>query len=264
MKTGLPTSEIYKQVASRIIKARFDVKAINPISNEYPEWGLVEAYQVQRHVNQARRNKGGRVVGYKIGLTSKAVQEQLGVDQPDYGELFSDMERLSGSNIDCSKLIAPKAEGEIAFVFRNDLDKKDLTFVEMMSEVEFFMPVVEIVDSVITDWKIKLVDTVADNASSALYVVGNKIFNPRGVDFSMIELRIKAEGMTDVCGKGTACLGNPLLATWWLAKKMIDLGTPIRKGNLVLSGALAPMVNLTSGISLEFEFLGLDRLIINT
>lgn len=264
MKKGLPSLEAYEQVVSKIIKARSDVNSINPISDEFPEWGLVEAYQVQQLVNQARRNAGGRVVGYKIGLTSKAVQNQLGVDQPDYGELFADMERLSGSNVDCSKLIAPKAEGEIAFVFRNDLDKKDLTFVELMSEIDFFMPVVEIVDSVVTNWKIKLVDTVADNASSALYVVGNKKFSPCGIDFSMLELCIKAKGMTDIHGKGVACLGNPLLATWWLARKMIDLGTPISKGHLVLSGALAPMVNLTPGINLEFDFLGLDKIIINT
>lgn len=256
------SQEEFNAVAQRIIQARKDACATGPISADYPHFGMDDAYAIQQLVNRDRQDKGGRVVGYKIGLTSAAVQQQLGVDQPDFGVLFADMERRSGDVIDCSQLIAPKAEGEIGFVFKNDLDSKDLTFVEMLTEIDFFMPVVEIVDSVVRDWKINIVDTVADNASSALYLVGNKRFDPAGVDFSQLRVSIKAEGCEPVCGTGAACLGNPLTATYWLVRKLIDLGAPVKKGHLVLSGAMAPMVNIKPGVAFSFSFDQLDELVL--
>lgn len=252
----------FNAIAQRIIKARADACATGPISADYPHFGMDDAYAIQQLINRARQDRGGRVVGYKIGLTSTAVQQQLGVDQPDFGVLFADMERCSGDVIDCSKLIAPKAEGEIGFVFKNDLDRKDLTFVEMLAEIDFFMPVVEIVDSVVRDWKINIVDTVADNASSALYLVGSKRFDPAGVDFTRLHVSIKAEGCEPVSGTGASCLGNPLIATWWLVRKLIELDTPVRKGHLVLSGAMAPMVNIKPGVDLRFNFEQLDELVL--
>lgn len=257
------SQEEFNAVAQRIIKSRTDACAIGPISADYPHFGMDDAYAVQQLVNRDRLEKGGRVTGYKIGLTSAAVQQQLGVDQPDYGVLFADMERRSGELIDCSRLIAPKAEGEIGFIFKNDLDRKDLTFTEMLAEIDCFMPVVEIVDSVVRDWKINIVDTVADNASSALYMVGSTRFDPAGVDFTRLSVAIEAEGSEPVRGTGAACLGNPLNATWWLARKLVELGTPIKKGHLVLSGAMAPMVNIKPGMQLKFSFDQLDELLLN-
>ncbi|MBR9829543.1 MAG: 2-keto-4-pentenoate hydratase [Oceanospirillales bacterium] len=257
------SQEEFNAVAQRIIKARADTCATGPISADYPHFGMDDAYAVQQLVNRDRLEKGGRITGYKIGLTSEAVQQQLGVDQPDYGVLFADMERRSGELVDCSQLIAPKAEGEIGFVFKNDLDCKDLTFTELLAEIDCFMPVVEIVDSVVRDWKINIVDTVADNASSALYLVGSRRFDPAGVDFTRLTVAVEAEGMDTISGTGAACLGNPLNATWWLARKLIDLGTPIKKGHLVLSGAMAPMVNIRPGEQLKFSFEQLGDLVLN-
>jgi 2-keto-4-pentenoate hydratase len=257
------SQEEFNAVAQRIIKARTDVCATEPISADYPHFGMDDAYAVQRLVIRDRVQKGGRITGYKIGLTSEVVQKQLGVDQPDYGVLFADMERRSGEFIDCSQLIAPKAEGEIGFVFKNDLDRKDLTLTEMLAEIECFMPVVEIVDSVVHDWKINIVDTVADNASSALYVVGHKRFDPNGVDFTELKVNIDCEGLSSLSGTGAACLGNPLTATWWLARKLFELGTPIQKGHLVLSGAMAPLVTLHPGMSCSFNFKSLGKIMIN-
>lgn len=254
------SQEEFNAVARRIIKARTNASATGPISADYPHFGMDDAYAVQQLVNRDRLENGGRITGYKIGLTSTAVQQQLGVDQPDYGVLFADMERRSGELIDCSQLIAPKAEGEIGFIFKNDLDRKDLTFTEMLAEIDCFMPVVEIVDSVVRDWKINIVDTVADNASSALYMVGSTRFDPAGVDFTRLSVAIEAEGSVAVRGSGAACLGNPLNATWWLARKLVELGTPIKKGHLVLSGAMAPMVNIKPGMQLKFIFDQLDEL----
>ncbi len=257
------SQEVFNAVAQRIIKSRTDACATGPISADYPHFGMDDAYAVQQLVNRDRLEKGGRITGYKIGLTSEAVQQQLGVDQPDYGVLFADMERRSGEQIDCSQLIAPKAEGEIGFVFKNDLDLRDLTFTEMLAEIDCFMPVVEIVDSVVRDWKINIVDTVADNASSALYLVGERRFDPAGVDFTRLGVAIEAQGMDTLSGTGAACLGNPLNATYWLARKLVELGTPIRKGHLVLSGAMAPMVNIKPGTQLRFRFDQLGELLLN-
>lgn len=251
----------FNAVAQRIIRARADACAIDPISAEYPQFDMDDAYAIQKRVNAARIANGSRVVGYKIGLTSKAVQEQLGVGQPDYGVLFADMELLQGESVDCSQLIAPKAEGEIGFAFKNDIDRSDLSFMELQAEIDFFFPVIEIVDSVVRDWKIGIVDTIADNASSARYMVGAKTFTPRGVDFGAIELNVSAP-QGEVKGRGSACLGNPLLATHWLVKKLNELNVPIKRGQIVLSGAMAPMVPITPGCEIGFDFVGLERLVL--
>jgi len=249
----------YDAIARSIVEGRANARAIAPISAQFPHFDMADAYAIQQRVNAARLAQGGRVVGYKIGLTSKAVQGQLGVDQPDYGVLFADMERTEGQVIDCSRLIAPKAEGEIGFSFRNDLDSTDITFMELLAEIDFFFPVIEIVDSVVRDWKIGIVDTVADNASSALYQVGAKRFDPNGVDFAALQLSIAApQGRIE--GQGAACLGNPLYATWWLVKKLNELQVPVKRGQIVLSGALAPMVSIEPNSEIAFEFAGLDRL----
>lgn len=250
----------YTAVAELIIQGRETAVAVDPFSTKFPELTVDDAYQIQSIVNQRRLEGGARVVGYKIGLTSKAVQQQLGVDQPDYGVLFSDMEVLSGEPIDCRGLIAPKAEGEIGFCFKNDLDSENLTFMELLSAIDYFFPVIEIVDSVVADWKIGIVDTIADNASSALYMPGKRFFSPQGVDFESLSVAIHSNDEYVAGGKGSACLGSPLLSAYWLVKKLIELNTPIRKGQIVLSGALAPMVNLISGKQYSFRFEGLDEI----
>ncbi len=252
----------FNAVAQRIIKARAEACAIDPISSEYPNFDMDDAYAIQKRVNAQRIAEGGRVVGYKIGLTSKAVQEQLGVGQPDYGVLFADMELRQGEVLECSQLIAPKAEGEIGVVFKNDIDRPDLTLMELQAEIDFFFPVIEIVDSVVRDWKIKIVDTVADNASSARYMVGAKTFSPRGVDFADLALTISGAPQGEIKGVGKACLGNPLYATHWLVKKLYELEVPIKRGQIVLSGAMAPMVPITPDAEIAFDFAGLERLLL--
>ncbi|MBR9867666.1 MAG: hypothetical protein GYB20_10835 [Oceanospirillales bacterium] len=254
------SSNQYTTVAESIIQGRKTATAIGSISAEYPQLTIDDAYQIQSIVNQCRLAEGARIIGYKIGLTSEAVQQQLGVDQPDYGVLFSDMEVLSGEPVNCGGLIAPKAEGEIGFCFKENLDRENLTFMELLSAIDYFFPVIEIVDSVVADWKIGIVDTIADNASSALYMPGKRFFSPKGVDFEALEVAIHSNNECVASGRGAACLGSPLLSTFWLAKKLIELNTPIQKGQIVLSGALAPMVNLIPGKQYSFSFEGLDEI----
>jgi 2-keto-4-pentenoate hydratase len=253
-------TEKYLSAVSNICNSRTSVQPMEPISLLYPEFEIDDAYQIQKLINQKRVEGGGRIVGYKVGLTSDAVQQQLGVDQPDFGTLFADMELINGQSVNANSLIAPKAEGEIGFCFKQDLNSPNLTILEMLSAIDFFFPVVEIVDSVVKDWNIGIVDTIADNASSALYMTSLRTFSTKGVDFASLSVEIDMHGKCVAKGKGSACLGNPLLSTYWLVRKLISLGTPICKGQIVLSGALAPMIDLVSGVELKFKFNGLDEI----
>jgi 2-keto-4-pentenoate hydratase len=205
-----------------------------------------------------RLEQGDRLIGRKIGLTSLAVQRQLGVDQPDYGMLFDDMAVPDGWEVSRRRLIQPKVEAEIALVLGRDLDDEQITVVDVIRAVDFALPAIEIVDSRIVDWKIGILDTIADNASSGLYVVGG---SPRKLD----GLELRACSMKMHCGKqevstglGAACLGDPLSATWWLAKTMAGVGRPLRAGDTVLSGALGPMVTVKWGEVYEAQISGLS------
>ena len=160
-------------IAEELIQARRTCQPIAPISQRYEGLTVEDAYAIQTLVGDKRVEDGGRIIGYKVGLTSEAVQQQLNVNEPDFGLLFADMEIRKDQNLDRHSMIAPKAEGEIGFVFNRDIEEADITLSELKSAIDYFFPVVEIVDSAIADWKITLVDTVADNASSALYVPGD-------------------------------------------------------------------------------------------
>jgi len=252
-----------KAIAEELYAARDTLVPVPPITARHDNLTVDDAYAIQTVGGDMRLARGERIVGYKVGLTSESVQQQLGVNEPDFGLLFASMEVAPNQILDTSQLISPKAEGEIGFVFNRDIEHADITLTELKSAIDYFFPVIEIVDSAIANWKITLIDTVADNASSALYMPGNSWFDPRGIDFASLEVNIRS-GDDEVSGCGSACLGNPLYSTLWLVRKMVSLGRPIRRGQVVLSGALAPMVTLQSGMSVEFEFKGLETLVLNT
>ncbi len=200
---------------------------------------------------------GRRLVGRKIGLTAKAVQTQLGVDQPDYGMLFADMAYSDGEEVPMSRLIQPKIEGEIAFVLGRDLDHESLTIADVLGAVDYAVAAFEIVDSRIADWKIKILDTIADNASSGLYVLGSQPKKLDAFDPWACGMVIEHKGEPISTGAGAACLGNPLTATTWLAKKMVEVGRPLKAGDTILSGALGPMVPVAAGGAYELNISGL-------
>jgi len=187
------------------------------------------------------------VVGLKVGLTSRAVQQQLGVDQPDFGVLFDDMEHLDGDTIPMARLIQPKVEAEVALVVGADLAGETLSWSEFLRGLAYALPALEIVDSVIQDWKITLVDTVADNASSALYVLGNQPVDVGRLDLGALGMQMGINGQTVSVGTGAACLGHPLRAAYWLARTMAERGQSLKAGQVILSGALGPMVPLQAG-----------------
>ena len=243
--------------ASVLAEARRLARPCCPISQRFGIQTLEQAYAIQELNTQRRLNAGARLVGRKIGLTSIAVQQQLGVDQPDFGMLFADMEYIDGAEIDASRLIAPKAEGEIAFVLGKDLSQADVSMAELMGAVEYVLPALEIVDSAIENWQITIADTVADNASAACYVLGKTPTRLHQVDLSLEGMVLRKNREIAALGVGAACLGHPLEACLWLARTMVQVGRPLKAGDVLLSGALGPMVPVQAGDSLE---LSLTRL----
>jgi len=218
---------------------------------------VAAAYAVQQELAQIRLAAGAHVVGRKIGLTSAAVQNQLGVEQPDFGVLFADMDVSDLDEVPMAGLLQPRIEAEVAFVLGADLADGDLGPDQIRAAVAYAVAALEIVDSRVAGWDITIADTVADNASSARFVLGARrvgldAFEP--VD-AVMELSVDGEVVSR--GTGVACLGDPLLALAWLARATRDFGDPLRAGQVVLSGALGPMVPVRPGIAVTATVSGL-------
>ena len=241
------SNEPIERAALAIREARATRKAIAQVSRTFQLSGVETAYRVAELNVQARLADGHRIVGKKVGLTSLAVQKQLGVDQPDFGVLFEDMEYLSGADIPMSRLIQPKVEAEVAFVMAADLGTTAPTWSEFLRAVAYALPALEIVDSAIADWKITFFDTVADNASSALYVLGDQPVSVGSLQLAELKMTMRRGDTVVSEGVGSACLGHPLRAAWWLARTMAERGQPMRAGEVVMSGALGPMVPAATG-----------------
>ncbi len=247
------------EAAAALAKARAERKPCGRVSELHDVLTLDAAYAVQEINTRAAIESGRRLVGRKIGLTSLAVQQQLGVDQPDFGMLFADMEYHDGDTLDCSRLIQPKAEGEIAFVLGRDLPNEDTTLGELLRAVAYMLPALEIVDSAIADWRITLIDTVADNASSGLYVLGKHPVRLNAQDLELEGMLLRQNGSLVSSGVGAACLGNPINACLWLARTMAEAGRPLQAGDVLLSGALGPMVAVGPGDTLHMRLTRLGE-----
>lgn len=233
--------------ASRLGEASRTSTPCPPVRDLIGRDDVATAYEVQEFGTRARIGAGARVVGRKIGLTSPAVQAQLGVDQPDFGFLFDDMAYADGDVVKADAVMQPRAEAEIAFVLKSDLAAGDLDLAQVREAVDHAVAALEICGSRIENWDISFGDTVADNASAGAYVLGSKRltlaeFEPRDAVMSM-----EVNGETVSTGTGAACLGDPLEAVAWLARTSRDLGQPLRAGQVILSGALGPMYAIAPG-----------------
>lgn len=218
-----------------------------------PEADLATAYAVQQINVDRAVSAGRRISGRKIGLTSTAVQAQLGVDQPDYGVLFADTEVMDGIELDGSRLLQPRAEAEVALVLERDLDRDQHSVVDVLDAVAYALPAIEVVDSRIAAWDITIIDTIADNASCGLYVLGTRPVPLGDLDLRTLPMTMQIEGEVASTGTGAACMGHPLHAARWLADVMARLGTPLRAGECLMTGALGPMQPIGPGAVIEAD-----------
>ena len=252
----LASAEVIERAARRLYDARENHAACEPIRDLLSDTDVAGAYAVQ-FANASRWTAAGRrIVGRKIGLTSAAVQKTMGIDRPDFGTLFVDMEVLDGEMVSAGRLLQPRVEGELAFVLRSGLQEAAPSIADVIRAVDFVLPAIEIVDSRIRDWDVRIVDTVADNASSGLYVLGVRPVRPDNIDMRMCGMVIEQNGEVASTGAGIACLGHPLHAVRWLAGMMVEMGQPLSAGDIVLSGALGPMVAVVAGDGIEVRISG--------
>jgi len=249
----LGSSEQY-EVAEKLFKAERDKLPIGPLSEGYAHFCDEDAYTVQFLNAERLIKKGSRLVGYKVGLTSREVQNHFQVFQPDFGHLFSSMVVSENDGIDLDSLIQPKIEAELAFVMKADLAGPELTLVDTLRAVDVVMPALEIVDSRIRNWEIKAVDTIADNGSSARFVLGGRQCPIDKIDLPMVGMALSVNGEVRVTGAGAAVLGNPLNAITFLANELGRLGKGLFAGQIVLSGAMGAMLTVEPGASYLAEF----------
>lgn len=243
--------------ADRLIEATRSSTPCGPVRDLLGETDIDLAYAVQQQLTDRRLAEGARIVGRKIGLTSPAVQQQLGVDRPDFGVLFEDMDVTALDEVPSDRLLQPKAEAEIAFVLSADLDSDDLDLATVRAAVGHAVAALEIVDSRVAGWDIKITDTVADNASSGLYVLGSQTLTLDEFEPIDATMRMYVDDELVSEGNGAACLGDPLNALLWLARTAREFGQPLRAGQVVLSGALGPMVPAPPGVTVRAEISSL-------
>lgn len=256
--------DLRDQAVRRLQHAQDERTPCLPVRDLLPEQDLAAAYAVQSAIIGDRTAAGARVVGRKIGLTNPKVQTQLGVDQPDFGILLDDMACPLDQPVDITRLLQPKIEAEIAFVLAADLDQPVVTEGDVILATDYVVAALEIVDSRIAAWDISIVDTIADNGSSGLFVLGatrttlttddpdTRLETPKGtpvLDLSLVTMTMTRGGLPVSDGTGADCLGNPVTAVAWLANNARAHGSPLRAGDIVLSGALGPMVPVIPGAS---------------
>ncbi len=250
-------SSVVEQAAARLRAAEADKVPCAPIRDLIGPGDLVGAYAVQEANVRLAEAQGRRVVGRKIGLTSRAVQMQLGVEQPDYGVLFADMAIADGEQVALGRVLQPKVEAEVAFVLERDLPHADTIISDVIAAVAYALPAIEIVGSRIAGWDIGIVDTIADNASSGAFVLGTVPVRLDRVDLRLCGMAMFRGGEPVSVGAGAACLGHPLNAATWLARTMAAAGRPLKAGDILLSGALGPMVGVRPGDVVQARIEGL-------
>lgn len=243
---ALDNSTIGK-ISEKLIEAADALKPIEPLKAAHPEMTIEDAYKIQLATVKSMTGRGARVVGKKIGLTSKAMQDMFGVKDPDYGHLFDKMLAMEGEAIELSSMIQPRVEGEIAFILEKGLKGPGVTVADVLRASAGAMAAIEVIDSRIKDWKIKIEDTVADNASGGALVLGGKIVPLSGLDLRYLGMVIEKNGHILATGAGAAVLGHPAQAVAWLANNLSKYGVELCEGEIILSGAITGAVKVEKG-----------------
>lgn len=254
------TKEKITQFGDALYDALRTRTTIEPLTEQAPEIEIEDAYQVSLRMLERRLADGESMIGKKIGVTSKVVMDMLNVRQPDFGYLTDTMVYGHGAEVAASNsLIQPKTEGEIAFILKDDLKGPGVTNADVIAATDFVMPCFEIVDSRIRDWQIKIQDTVADNASCGVIVLGDKAVSPLEVDLGTCGIVVELNGEIISTGAGAAAMGSPVNCVAWLANTLGRFGIELKAGEVILSGSLVPLQSVAPGDSMHMEIGGIGQ-----
>jgi 2-keto-4-pentenoate hydratase len=245
------------ELAADLAQAERSRVAMAPLTDAHADIDVVDAYEIQLINIRQRVAEGARVVGHKVGLSSKPMQQMMGVDEPDYGHLLDEMAVYEDTPVKAERYLYPRVEVEVAFLLKTDLPGKDCTEQDVLAATAAFAPAIELIDTRITDWKIKLCDTIADNASSAGYVVGTQRVSPKHIDIKNIDAVLTRNGEVVAKGRSDAVLGNPVTAVAWLARKVHDFGVRLKADDIVLPGSCTRAIDARPGDNFVAEFDGL-------
>jgi len=251
------TDDVRREVAATLATAEAARKPIPPLRETWPELDVVDAYEIQLLNIRRRLAAGATVHGHKVGLSSHAMQEMMGVDEPDYGHLLSDMAVSAEMPVSVGRYCMPRVEVEVAFVLGERLPGEGCTEADVLAATAYVAPSIELIDSRIENWNIKIGDTIADNASSAGYVLGAERVKPDEIDLRGIEARLNRDGVEVAAGRSDAVLGDPVTAVAWLARKVASFGVTLEAGHVILPGSVHRAIDARAGDHFEAEFDGL-------
>jgi len=256
------TDDVRRTVAEALRAAEDDRAPIAPLRETWPEIDVVDAYQIQLLNIRRRLDAGATVHGHKVGLSSEAMQHMMGVDEPDYGHLLSDMELDPTEPVPAARYCMPRVEVEVAFILGAPLPGEGCTESDVLAATEYVAPSIELIDSRIEGWNIKIADTIADNASSAGYILGPERVKPDELDLRAINARLLRfrpgdEAVEVAAGRSDAVLGNPVTAVAWLARKVASFGVTLEAGNVILPGSVHRAIDVHPGDAFGATFEGL-------
>ena len=251
------TAEVRGDIARALAAAEVARTPIPPLRETWPALDVVDAYEIQLLNIRQRLAAGATIKGHKVGLSSLAMQQMMNVDEPDYGHLLSDMECLEGTPVSAGAYCMPRVEVEVAFILGETLPGEGCTEADVLAATEWVAPSIELIDSRIQNWNIKIGDTIADNASSAGFILGPERVRPGDIDLRSIEARLRCNGEQVAEGRSDAVLGNPVTAVAWLARKVASFGVTLEAGHVILPGSVHRAIDAHPGDSFEAEFDGL-------
>lgn len=251
------SDNVRAELAASLAQAERSRVAMSPMTDTYADIDVVDAYEIQLLNIRQRVAEGARVVGHKVGLSSEAMQKMMNVDEPDYGHLLDDMQVFEDQPVLTSKYLLPRVEVEVGFVLADDLPGAGCTEDDVLAATAAFAPAIELIDTRITNWQVKLCDTIADNASSAGWVLGKERVSPKDIDIRNIDAVLKCNGEVLGEGRSDAVLGNPVTAVAWLARKVDQFGVRLKAGDVVLPGACMRAFDAKPGDDFVAEFAGL-------
>jgi len=254
---GMLPDEVRREVAAALEAAERDRRPIPPLRETWSDLDVVDAYEIQLLNIRHRLAHGATVRGHKVGLSSRAMQEMMGVDEPDYGHLLSDMAVSEDVPVSAGRYCYPRVEVEVAFVLGGSLPGEHCTEDDVLAATEAVAPAIELIDSRIRDWDIRIGDTIADNASSAGFVLGPDRVKPADLDLLTIDARLRRNGEQVAAGRSDAVLGNPVTAVAWLARKVASFGVTLEAGHVILPGSVHRAIDARPGDDFEAEFDGL-------